>query len=35
MNSDAVVMAEPASETLDPRRTKFGREPEGIDGVRE
>jgi hypothetical protein len=35
VNSEAVVMAEPASETFDPRRLKFGREPDGMDGVRE
>lgn len=30
-----MVIAEPASETFDPRRLKFGRDPEGMDGVRE
>lgn len=35
MNSDAEVMAEPASDTLDPLRAMLGREPEGIEGVRE
>lgn len=35
MNSDAVVIALPVSETLDPLLTKFGRLPDGIDGVRE
>jgi hypothetical protein len=35
VNSEAVVIADPASETFDPRLTKFGREPDGIEGVRE
>lgn len=35
MNSDAEVMADPASETLDPLRARFGRDPDGNEGVRE
>jgi L-aminopeptidase/D-esterase-like protein len=33
--SDAIVITEPVSEVVDARRTKFGRTPDGKDGVRE
>lgn len=35
MNSDAEVMADPASETFDPLLARLGRDPEGNEGVRE
>ena len=35
MNSDAVVIADPVSETFEPLLVKFGLLPEGMDGVRE
>lgn len=35
VNSDAVVIALPVSETFDPLLTKFGRDPDGMEGVRE
>ena len=33
--SEAVVMADPASETFEPRRVRLGRVPDGNEGVRE
>lgn len=35
VNSDAVVIALPVSETFDPLLTKFGLLPDGMEGVRE
>jgi hypothetical protein len=35
VNSDAVVIADPASETFDPLRVRLGRVPDGKEGVRE
>ena len=35
VNSDAVVIADPVSETFEPLLVKFGLLPEGMDGVRE
>lgn len=33
--SEAVVITEPVSEVVEPRRIMLGREPDGKDGVRE
>lgn len=35
VNSEAEVIADPASDTFDPLRARFGRDPDGNDGVRE
>lgn len=35
VNSEAEVIADPASDTFDPRRARLGRLPDGKEGVRE
>lgn len=35
VTSETVVITEPASDAVDPRRAKPGRGPDGMEGVRE